>query len=820
MKFFHKLKSKKSKKIILSIFLIIAICLIFIPRGFAQAGMGTWIGSFFISIIALVLYLCAVVTTFLMQIGGSVLAFVMTTSFNDGLFLDAPFVKIAWGFCRDLANLFFILWLVIIALSIMLNVKDYGSKKLLTRLIIVALLVNFSLVLCGFILDIAQGAMGFLTQSVVIIDGSPYSLAEGLSMSFKQSELFGARLPNMGNFFGGNFDASVGAVMHNFLVVIFGAVAAYVFILLAVMLLVRVAALWLLLIFAPLAWVIGIMPFARKAFSEWMKQFWSWAFYGVIVSFYIYLAAMAVWAIDQSAGWSDRFEAGNKTFGAGMGTGVSFLENFTSILSFMVVIILLLLAKSQAFKGSKAGAMVVGAVGGYIMGKVGKKGLGGWAQRKTVGVAKEKAGQAKEWSRGKAGGLLMRGKNIPGLGGVVARKGGKMKAESIKTKEERVSKAFDYSGLSEKEQLALSSKLKGVELEKMTREMIKNDTIQKLDKSDPEQYKALQRMYKMAQKPGNEKMLKDFERKRFDVITDPSSYALNKREMVEVAASNDPLLKQKIQQQKQQKAEAKSKKVLEEAVKKGEFKNEDFVNNLSTGQLTEVLKNKDAAKAISKAAEDWTQNVKNSVLEKVQAGFTDEFRNKDDHGRTIVAGENNIKMRNFYAKMSGNYHKAFDVNTADWNPQLIENREKIIKESVGKIRGEKEWQKLNDSDENIEAVARHIESSQLGNAGRYLDSNTKDKIYDKLGDSIMAEPTNTRYKETYENMMSNDLWPGAWDKKEFESKRKERKKQEAEQTKQNQADEQRQRDRRIKARRLRRERKKTEGGEEKQKVEE
>ncbi len=139
------------------------------------------------------------------------------------------------------------------------------------------------------------------------------------------------------------------------------------------------------------------------------------------------------------------------------------------------------------------------------------------------------------------------------------------------------------------------------------------------------------------------------------MITDPSSYNLNKREMVQVAASNDPLLEQQIKQQKQQRAEDRSKEVLEEAVKKGEFKNEDFVNNLSTGQLTEVLKNKDATKAIGKAAEDWTQSVKDSVLNKVQGGFSDNF---DD---STNIGKDNISRRNLYAKVSGDYHKALTL---------------------------------------------------------------------------------------------------------------------------------------------------------------
>ena len=625
--FSNKIKNKRFLFILIPVLFIFLI----IPREIVWAGAGEWIANFLLGFLALMLAAFAQVSTFLMNLGGDILAVVITSTFNEGLFIKAPFVQIAWGFTRDFANLFFILWLVIIALSTIVGYKDYAAKKLLVRLIAIALLVNFSLVLCGFFLDVSQGLMGFLTQGSVYVEsvddttgqmvGEPYSLSEGLTRAFKSKGLFGTDSPSGSEFFGGDWQNNLNKVIHNMLILIFGLVGAYAFIIMAVMLLTRIAAIWILLILSPLALVASIMPFAMKAYKEWLSNFFKWAFYGVVVAFFLYLAAMAVWAIDQAQGWNDRFQVGDLIESSN--TQISFLNDFSNILSFLVVIILLMMAKNFGIKAAKSGGDILTAgITGFIGGKVSALGDKGKAWGKKPfqwagGKTKEKAEQAKEWGRGKAGGLLMRGKDIPGLGGVVARRGGKMKAKSTKAKEERVSKAFDYSGLSEKDQLATVSTLKGDELEKMMKEMIKNDTIQKLDKeNDPKQYEALQRMYKIAQKPGNDNLLKDFERKRFDMITDPSSYNLNKREMVQVAASNDPLLEQQIKQQKQQRAEDRSKEVLEEAVKKGEFKNEDFVNNLSTGQLTEVLKNKDATKAIGKAAEDWTQSVKDSVLNK------------------------------------------------------------------------------------------------------------------------------------------------------------------------------------------------------------
>ena len=52
-----------------------------------------------------------------------------------------------WTVARDIANSFFILLLLWIALTIIFDIEHLGGKKLLTRVIIIALLINFSMVM-------------------------------------------------------------------------------------------------------------------------------------------------------------------------------------------------------------------------------------------------------------------------------------------------------------------------------------------------------------------------------------------------------------------------------------------------------------------------------------------------------------------------------------------------------------------------------------------------------------------------------------------------------------------------------------------------
>ncbi len=65
-------------------------------------------------------------------------------------------VQVGWTALRDMANAFFILILVWIAITIILGVEKYGGKQLLFRAIAVALLINFSLAFVAAIFGFAN----------------------------------------------------------------------------------------------------------------------------------------------------------------------------------------------------------------------------------------------------------------------------------------------------------------------------------------------------------------------------------------------------------------------------------------------------------------------------------------------------------------------------------------------------------------------------------------------------------------------------------------------------------------------------------------
>src|SRR3989344_9659875 len=88
----------------------------------------------------------------LTALAAGVLDFFIFYSTSDDAYNDV-FVTKAWGAVRDIANIFFIIALLYIAIKTILNLGNSNSKKLLTYVIIVALVINFSLFFTKVVID-------------------------------------------------------------------------------------------------------------------------------------------------------------------------------------------------------------------------------------------------------------------------------------------------------------------------------------------------------------------------------------------------------------------------------------------------------------------------------------------------------------------------------------------------------------------------------------------------------------------------------------------------------------------------------------------
>lgn len=80
----------------------------------------------------------------------------MAIDVSSAPFSDISILKEGWKIVRDVMNSFFVLILFIIAIATILQLESYAWKQLLPWFIIVALLVNFSFVLSGVVIDFSN----------------------------------------------------------------------------------------------------------------------------------------------------------------------------------------------------------------------------------------------------------------------------------------------------------------------------------------------------------------------------------------------------------------------------------------------------------------------------------------------------------------------------------------------------------------------------------------------------------------------------------------------------------------------------------------
>ncbi|PIP34883.1 hypothetical protein COX21_00500, partial [Candidatus Falkowbacteria bacterium CG23_combo_of_CG06-09_8_20_14_all_41_10] len=137
-----------------SIFLLVFILVLgsFILANPVQAS---WFGDAVAQLIGWIVYAFVYVIGLLIMLVMWVL--IKLAQYND--FINATPVQFGWTIVRDVCNMFFILILLIIAFATILRVERYSFKTLLPKLILMAVLINFSKLICGVFIDFAQVIM-------------------------------------------------------------------------------------------------------------------------------------------------------------------------------------------------------------------------------------------------------------------------------------------------------------------------------------------------------------------------------------------------------------------------------------------------------------------------------------------------------------------------------------------------------------------------------------------------------------------------------------------------------------------------------------
>ena len=378
-----------------------------------------------------------------------------------GIFLDADIythvfgagaIETGWTICRDMCNLFFVMFLLVIAFATIFRVQAYSAKALLPKFIIAIFLINFSKVIATIVIDFGQI---FMFQFVDWM-GSDFGGTSGAAGCLTaQVHRWTSDFSLL------TIDDSLTKLLGVSFAVVYAVILMATYFTLAGLLLIRIIALALLIVLSPFAFLLAVFPETRSKSSEWWKNLVNYSLLGPVFVFFIYLATEMGQELTAGYVAPGPADASFDDLGGFDQIIVGSIKNFVAIGMLLASVTL-----SKSLAGAGAGMVIGGTAGlGLMAGRMYKgarygygKGKGGvgYAGRK-VGVDTGTLKQRAYGAVGKAADKIpIKGVRNSIKGSVIISEAGK-KAEDRKAINEEKSKYKELTG----EQALLAAK--GVE---------------------------------------------------------------------------------------------------------------------------------------------------------------------------------------------------------------------------------------------------------------------------------------------------------------------------------------------------------------------
>jgi len=251
-------------------------------------------------------------------------------------------INVAWGTIRDIANMGFIFVLLYAAIQTILGIGS-DTKKLIVRIVIVAILINFSLFFTKIIIDISNVlALLFYDAIAPGAASAGFSLTQtGLSNAFMQHLTLQSLYQTTASLNLGPTEIITIGVMGSIMLL----VAAFVFFAAAIMFVIRYVILILVLILSPLAFMGWVLPGLKKYWDQWWNALSGQAFFAPIYFMLTWISLQVLKGIMGSFGAPPSGAAAGLSGLAISGNQVNLDPGtFAMFINFIVVIVFLITA--------------------------------------------------------------------------------------------------------------------------------------------------------------------------------------------------------------------------------------------------------------------------------------------------------------------------------------------------------------------------------------------------------------------------------------------------------------------------------------------
>jgi hypothetical protein len=216
----------------------------------------------------------------------------------------SSFIENSWATVRDISNIFFIFILLYAALGLVLSLHSIDVKKLVSKVIIVALLINFSLFFCRIAIDASNilsrvfyNAMNISQTGNAPItaqngDVKEQSMSAAIVQGIQPQKLLGTDSFNKLQAEGTVGNGTIFFIL--LLAFVLNLALAWIFFMCAAFFAGRIGVIWVSMIFAPIAFVSSIVPgldgkLKQLGWSQWLSTFLKACINAPIFFFFMYL---------------------------------------------------------------------------------------------------------------------------------------------------------------------------------------------------------------------------------------------------------------------------------------------------------------------------------------------------------------------------------------------------------------------------------------------------------------------------------------------------------------------------------------------------
>ena len=310
-------------------------------------------------------------------LSGAILNFVINWTVVDmKKNLDVDAVNTVWRTVRDLGNMGFIFVLLYAAITTILGIgKD--NKTLIVKIVVVAILINFSLFFTKFIIDMSN------VLAITLYDAAAHgALAEGVNGGLANSlmEPLGLQtIWNIGFISIDGYTILIAGVMGTVVALI----AAFVFLAMAILFVIRFVVLLFVLALSPIAFLSFVLPELKKYRDQWWGALSGQAFFAPIFFLMMWIVIVISRSILlplQKGNFTDAIkgQAGSAASSVPDPSAVGLFINYAIVIALLITA--MVLAKEWANKAgggiNKLTSWATGAAGGATLGMAGRFGRG------------------------------------------------------------------------------------------------------------------------------------------------------------------------------------------------------------------------------------------------------------------------------------------------------------------------------------------------------------------------------------------------------------------------------------------------------------